>query len=112
MPSVIDFNALPNNGARKPSDWVCARASVTTSEQITVPAGATHVVLSGTLPFHVAFGSNPTAAVPADNDDGTANELVNPATPLESRMFQVSGVAKIAVAAGTAALITASFYKN
>lgn len=103
---------MDGSGARRPSDYVCARAGVTTSEQITVPAGATHVILSGTLAFHVAFGANPTAAVPADLDDGTASELVNPATPAESRTFMVSGIAKIAVAAATSALITASFYKS
>lgn len=103
---------MDGSGARRPSDYVCARAAVTTSEQITVPAGATHVVLSGTLPFHVAFGENPTAAVPADTDDGTANELVNPATPAESRTFMVSGIAKIAVAAAAATVVTASFYSS
>ncbi len=105
----LDVLSAPRFG-RRPADYVSARAAVTSSEQITVPALATIVVLSGTLPFHVAFGSNPTAAVPADLDDGTANELVNPATPMESRSFQVTPGTKIAVAAATSALITASFY--
>lgn len=104
---------MDGSGARRPSDYICARAGVTTSEQITVPAGATHVVLSGSLPFHVAFGENPTATVPSgDLDDGTACELVNPATPVESRTFIVSGIAKIAVAAASATVVTASFYSS
>lgn len=100
------------SGARRPSDYINARAGVTTSEQISVPTGATHVILSGSLPFHVAFGDNPTAAVPSDTDDGSANELVNPATPAASRTFIVSGVAKIAVAAASSTVITATFYKS
>ena len=99
------------SGARRPSDYVSARANVTTSEQITVPAGAELVILSGTLPFHVAFGANPTATVPSDTDDGTACELVNPATPDASRTFMVTAGDKIAVAAPVAAAVTASFYK-
>ena len=99
------------SGARRPADYVSARAAVTASEQISVPADATHVILSGTLPFHVTFGDNPVATVPADTDDGTACELVNPASPIESRTYMVKPGTKIAVAAATAALVTASFYK-
>ena len=112
MASVIDWASSPS-GARKISDFVSARAAVTTSEQITVPPGATYVLLSGSSPFVVALGANPTATYPAaDIDDGSANELINPAAPAAERMFLVSGVAKIAVAAGTSAVITASFFKN
>jgi hypothetical protein len=98
-------------GGRTPSGYVQARAAVTSSEQITVPAGATHVIFSATGAFHVAFGADPTATVPADTDDGTASELVNPATPSESRTFYISGVAKIAVAAASSVMITAAFFK-
>lgn len=106
------FEALGDgSGARRPSDHVCARAGVTTSEQITVPAGANMVILSGTLPFCVAFGSNPTAVVPADEDAGASSELINPATPIQSRTFLVTPESKIAVAAPTSAGVTASFYK-
>lgn len=111
MPSIKNYSASPL-GARPISDHVCARATVTTSEQITVPAGANMVLLSGTLPFHVAFGTNPTAAVATDLDDGTANELINPASPDSSRMFNVNNVAKIAVAAASATLVTAAFFKQ
>lgn len=105
------FDVAPDaSKARRPSDNICARAGVTASEQITVPTGAAYVVLSGSLPFHVAFGANPTASVPADTDDGTACELINPATPVESRTFMVTGITKIAVAAASSAMVTASFY--
>lgn len=102
----------PATGARNVSGYICARAAVTASEQITVPEGATHVVLSADLPFYVEFGDDPEAAVPADTDDGTANELINPATPAESRTFQITGIAKLAVAAAAATAITASFYTS
>ena len=104
------FEALAGSGARRPSDYVSARAAVTTSEQVTIPDGADIVVLSAALPFHVAFGANPTAAVPADTDDGTAGELVNPASPIEARTFIVTDVPKLALAAASATMITASFY--
>jgi hypothetical protein len=97
--------------ARMPSDYVCARAAVTTSEQITVPGTGTKiVVMSSTLPFHIAFGSNPTAVVPSDLDDGTAHELVNPNSPIQSRTWQVQGGSKIAVIAASSTMVTASFY--
>lgn len=102
---------LAGSGARRPSDYVSARTAVTASEQITVPEGADIVILSGDLPFYAAFGANPAATVAADTDDGTASELVAPDTPVESRSFIVTGTAKIAVAADSAAKVTASFYK-
>jgi hypothetical protein len=103
------FEIYPDGSkARRPSDNVCARATVTTHEEITVPEGATHVVLSGSLPFHVAFDAD--AAVPSDTDDGTACELINPATPIDSRTFIVTGVTSISVAAAASAMVTASFY--
>lgn len=112
MPSVKNYNALPT-GARELSDYVCSRSAVTTSEQITVPAGATHVLISSNLPFAIAMGTNPTAVYPAsDVDDGTAHELINPETPAQDRMFQLRGAAKIAVAAGSAAVITAAFFTH
>lgn len=109
MASIVNFGKS-GLGVRKISDHVCVRAAVTASEQITVPTGAKHVLLSGTGPFSVAFGTNPTAAAPADSDDGSANEIINPATPDESRLFDVSGVAKIAVAAGTSCAVSAAFF--
>lgn len=105
------FEALHDgSGARRPADYVAARAGVTASEQITVPTGAGMVILSGTLPFCVAFGSNPTAVVPADEDAGASSELINPATPIQSRTFLVTPGDKIAVAAPASAGVTASFY--
>lgn len=111
MPSVIDYSEIPF-GARKISDHVNVRAAVTTSEQITVPTGANIVLLSGSLPFAVAIGANPTATYPAaDIDDGTGNEVINPESPAKDRMFQVVAGQKIAVAAGSAAVVSAAFFK-
>lgn len=107
------FERLQNgSGARRPADYVSARADVTVSEQFTVPEGATVVILSGTGVFHAAFGSNPTATVPADTDDGTACELINPAAPAKDRTFIVVPGEKIAVAASESVLVTASFYSQ
>jgi hypothetical protein len=99
------------SGARRNSDYIQARAAVTASEQITIPDGARYVVFSSTLPFHFTMGTNPTAAVPADTDDGTAHELVIGDGPIESRTFICGGEAKIAVAAASATMITATFYR-
>lgn len=97
-------------GARRPATYISARAAVTANEQISVPAGATHVLLSGSLPFYAAFGANPVAVVATDDDTGASSELIHPATPIESRTFLVSKVAKIGVVAETSASITATFF--
>lgn len=106
-----EFSA-DGSGARRPAGFVSAHVAVTSSEQFTVPTGATHCLLSGNLQFYVAFGANPTATVPAaDDDTGVSCELITPDQPVSSRMFLVSQAAKVAVAAPVAAIITASFYK-
>lgn len=113
MASLKNFARMPN-GARSVSDHVNARDTVTTSEQISIPTGANLVLLNGSGPFAFAFGTNPTAVFPsADVDDGSANEIVNPASPDDCRLFVIpSGSTKLAVAAGTAADITAAFFIN
>lgn len=95
--------------AIRPSDYVSARVlAANASEQITVPEGATHVLLQGTADFYAAYGANPTAVIPSDTDDGTSNEL-NP-----TMRFLGRGVfAKIAVISATAnAIVTASFWTS
>lgn len=99
-------------GGRVPSSYVCARAGVTTSEQITVPTGARYVILTGNLAFTYAFGANPTAVVPSDIDDGTASAMITPDQPIESRTFIVGSNAKIAVAAASSCSVTAEFYRD
>lgn len=106
------YERIPDGSNARPlPQYVNARAAVTTSEQISVPDGARYVVLDAALPFHLNFGANPTAAVPTDTDDGTANILINPNAPIESRTFIVQGIAKLAVAAASATMVTATFYK-
>ena len=66
-------------GVVAPSDYIDARVlAATVAEVITVPAGATFVMFSGTADFYVRF--NAAATIPSgDVTDGTASEL-NPQT--------------------------------
>lgn len=100
--------AVDKDKGRNPSTYVSARALSAASEQITVPAAATRVLLEVTADTYVAFGANPTAAVPTDLDDGTANERIGNS---EGKWFYVNGVAKIAVYSASG-IVTASFYND
>lgn len=111
MALTVNYAKNKETGARRTSDYISARAAVTTSEQITVPALANFVVLAANLPFYVAFGANPTAVVAVDDDTGASSEMINPSSPEADRTFNVNGIAKIAVAAPAAAIVTAAFFR-
>lgn len=66
---------------------------VTTAVQYTMPATGAWVHLVGEMAFYVAFGANPTAAIPGSAvTDGTAAMLV---TNPSARWINVSGIAKL-----------------
>lgn len=87
------------------TDYVDARVlAAASAKQHTVPAGMSFVQFSAEMPFYVAFGDNPSAAIPAaDVTDGTAS-LLSPT------WVQIIGVAKISLIARTAGVVTMSFY--
>lgn len=87
-------------------DYVDSKA-FTTHEEFTVPAGALYALISGTVAFYMLYGTNPTAAVPADVTDGTASELVNVGPPI---LRQVVAGDKISVVASGACITTIAYY--
>lgn len=106
--SFVKDVASDKDKGRNPSQYVSARALGGSSEQVTVPTGATRVLVEVTTDMYVAFGSNPTAAVPTDIDDGTANERVGSS---EGKWFNIQGITKIAII-GASGIATFSFYKD
>lgn len=92
--------------AIRPPAYVNSRAlAAGVAEQISVPATATHVLLQATADFYAAYGTNPTAVVPGDVDDGTSNEL-NPTM----RYLGYGQNAKISVISAATCIVTASFW--
>jgi hypothetical protein len=95
---------------RYPSDTINARSlAANTAEDMTIPAGATCVVLSGTDNFYVQTNGN-AATVPGDTTDGTAAELNQVGLSL---LNPVTGVviSKLSVISAATCVVTASFYK-
>ena len=115
--TVINFEIDQNmNMGRAPAQYVDARVlSATTAEEITIPAGATHVILDGSGAFNYLFlasGSSSHATIPADTDDGTACAQINPNTDSQSRTFLCKNYAKISVISSGTPTVTAEFYKS
>lgn len=98
----------PGENPRSASSYVSARA-FTTVEAIAIPSGAKIVRLAGTVDFYFSFTG--TAAVPADVDDGTASELVKQQSNAEWFIIPPDATA-ISLVAGSACVVTASFYTN
>ena len=99
--SMAGTFALP-----RPRDVMARVLAAATAESITVPGGATFVVLSGTDDFYADFTK--TAVTPAaDIADGTSPILV-PRGYKEIR--ELSGAATISVICEDACIVFAEFY--
>lgn len=90
-------------------EYTSARAlSANTNESVTIPAGATHVMISPSNIVWVKLGG--TATVPTDTDDGTASEAVGANM---YRLFELpSGSSSIGVISNATPIVTFSFYKT
>ena len=88
-------------------DYVDARVlAASTAEQHTVPAGMAWCYLSAEMPVFLAWGSNPTAAVPSgDVTDGTSSFLM-----MRDMWLPCSDIAKISILARVAGVVTLAFY--
>lgn len=88
-------------------DYVDARVlAANVAEQHTVPAGAAYAYLTAEMPFFIAWGANPTAAIPgADVTDGTASALV-----VRDLWLPCTDIAKISLIARVAGVVTIAFY--
>lgn len=88
-------------------DYVNACVLVaTTAKQHTVPAGMAYAYLAAEMPVFVAWGANPTAAIPgADVTDGTSSVLM-----VRDMWLPCSDVAKISLIARIAGVVTITFY--
>lgn len=101
-------------GGRRQSKWINARLLGTagTAEDITIPAGATHVFLSATDDFvalmHIA-GDGLAAVWPSDKDDGSQPGELSPTVLSIARDGSETLISVVANVANVA--ITASFYK-
>lgn len=98
-------------------DYVDARVlAANTAEQHTIPTftdhlgntkTARHVIFNATADFYAAYGTNPTAAVPAaDVTDGTASELNPTIRFLDGADTKIS-----LISAGTCIVTMAFFYE-
>lgn len=102
---------LSKDFARYPSKYVSARVlAANASEQVTIPTGAVYAWIEVTADVYFAFGSNPTAAVPTDLDDGTANERIGNSEGKPLKVDQLGG--KLAFVSAGVAIVTVSFYKS
>lgn len=101
---TLEIINLPT-GFLRPPDYVDARVlAAGVAEQHTVPAGAAFVLFSANTDFFAAYGTNPTAVVPAaDVTGGTSNEL-NPT------QRYVQGLAKISLISSAGGIVTLAFY--
>lgn len=106
MPTINRLAVRPfQPGIESRPTWIDAVVlGVTTAVQYTLPASSEWVHLVGETPFYVAFGANPTAAIPGSSiTDGTASMLVaNPSV----RWVNVKGVAKLGLIARAAGNIS------
>jgi hypothetical protein len=95
-------------GAVDRADYVNARLlAANTAEQISVPTNAKYVNLYCTHATYVAYGTNPTAVIPSDTDDGTSNEGLQ----IGNNWRHLDSDAKLSVISATVnAIVTASFY--
>lgn len=77
-----------------------------TAEQHTVPAGMAWCYLSAEMPVFLAWGSNPTAAVPSgDVTDGTSSYLMT-----REMYLPCSDIAKISIISRVAGIVTLTFF--
>lgn len=88
-------------------DYVDARVlAANTAKQHTVPTGAAYVYIAAEMPVYVAWGANPTAAVPAaDVTDGSGSMLL-----VRDTWLLCSDVAKISLISRVAGNVTLAFY--
>lgn len=102
--STLDANRYQMEGYSY-SDSVYANVlAANTAEKVTVPTGAKFVHFSGTTPFYVLFGADPTAAIPSTEvADGSASVL-NPG------LRKIDGAAKIGLIAPAACVVTMEFF--
>lgn len=102
--------------ARSPSTYVSARLlAANTHEEMSVPTGATAVLLEVTSDTYVLFltAAQVTAgilfaAVPTDLDDGSACERLGNS---EGKYFLTAGYTKISFISAGTPIVTGSFYK-
>lgn len=107
--STFPFNE-PGNNPSNQATYISARVlAQNVAEVITVPSGASYVRLAGNCNFFANIGG--AAAVPADTDDGTANEIY-PVGGAGYEWRDCHGAASIGVITPDAAggIVTASFY--
>lgn len=90
-------------GVNRPTYTLSRTLAASTAESITVPAGATTVLLNGTVDFYANFTT--TATVPADVTDGSASLLVT--YPM---FLSIEGCTTISVISAYVCNVSASFY--
>ena len=88
-------------------DYIDSRVlAATTAEQHTVPTGMAYCYLSAEMPVFLAWGSNPTAAIPgSDVTDGTSSFLM-----VHDMWLPCSDIAKISIVSRVAGVVTLAFY--
>ena len=87
------------------STSVCASVlAANTAEKVTVPTGAKFVLFSGTANYYVAFGADPTAAVPAADVTNGSASCLNPG------LRALDGAAKIGLISPTDCIVTMEFF--
>jgi hypothetical protein len=106
----IEIVKQPLGFLRNPTYVEAVVLVANTAQQVTVPVvvdAAAFILFTGNCDYYVAYGANPTAAVPsASTTDGSSNEL-NP-----TQRFLGTSVAKLSLISPQGGVVTLAFYKS